>query len=44
MGSGVAFGSGTALQATWPLCLLLRVKLPKPRKSGRPPLQRPDFV
>ena len=26
--------TGTAFQATWPPCLLLRVKLPKPRESG----------
>jgi hypothetical protein len=28
-------GPGTALQATWPLCLLLRVKPPKSRESRR---------
>jgi hypothetical protein len=29
------FGSPTALQATWPPCLLLMVKPPKPRESRR---------
>ena len=39
----VGSGSGTALQATWPLCLLLRVKLPKSReKQTQRASSRPD--
>jgi hypothetical protein len=33
--TAVGFGSGTDFHATWPPCLVLRMKPPKPQESGR---------